>query len=144
MAIRYLLDTNVFSELARDQPNANLVRLLSTNFAYCATASLVVHELHYGLERMPYGKKRRRVHEIYSMALGEHGTDVLPYDLEAAHWHAQERARLEAVGVVGEFVDGQIAAIAATNGLILVTRNTRHFQHYKDVALENWFATHTH
>ena len=46
---------------------------------------------------------------------------ILPYDHVAAAWHGVERARLEAEGTPAPFVDGQIAAIAKRNDLILVT-----------------------
>jgi tRNA(fMet)-specific endonuclease VapC len=36
------------------------------------------------------------------------------------------------------FVDGQIAAIAAVNGLILVTANTRDFRRFRDLSIEDW------
>ncbi|OFW07357.1 MAG: hypothetical protein A3H96_05110 [Acidobacteria bacterium RIFCSPLOWO2_02_FULL_67_36] len=45
----------------------------------------------------------------------------LPYDEAAATWHGEERARLEALGPPAPFVDGQIAAIAHVQGLMLVT-----------------------
>ena len=48
---------------------------------------------------------------------------ILPYDEVAAEWHARERARLAAAGKAPPFVDGQIAAIAKANALVLVTGN---------------------
>jgi tRNA(fMet)-specific endonuclease VapC len=36
------------------------------------------------------------------------------------------------------FVDGQIAAIAKVNGLVLVTRNTSDFEKFSGLKLENW------
>jgi tRNA(fMet)-specific endonuclease VapC len=35
--------------------------------------------------------------------------------------------------------DGQIAAIAKVNGLILVTRNISDYQEFLDLRIENWF-----
>jgi tRNA(fMet)-specific endonuclease VapC len=37
-------------------------------------------------------------------------------------------------------VDGQIAAIAVVNGLVMVTRNTDDFDGYLGLQVENWFA----
>ncbi len=37
------------------------------------------------------------------------------------------------------FVDGQIAAIAKQNDLVLVTRNLRDFKMFRGLKLENWF-----
>ena len=50
------------------------------------------------------------------------------WNQRAADWHARERARLEATGTPPPLADGQIAAIAATNDLLLVTRNVEDFR----------------
>ena len=63
---------------------------------------------------------------------------ILPYDEQAAEWHANERARLASLGQMPAFVDGQIAAVAKVNGLILVTRNTPDFEIFSGLKLENW------
>jgi tRNA(fMet)-specific endonuclease VapC len=63
---------------------------------------------------------------------------VLPCDEAAAAWHARERARIEALGRPAPFVDGQIAAIAHANQLVLVTLNTEDFAGFRGIALENW------
>ncbi len=63
---------------------------------------------------------------------------ILPYDERAAEWHAKERARLSLKGRTPSFVDGQIAAIAKVNGLVLVTRNTTDFKSFSKLVIENW------
>jgi tRNA(fMet)-specific endonuclease VapC len=63
---------------------------------------------------------------------------VLPYDQAAAEWHAAERARLSAAGKTPAFVDGQIAAIAKVNDLILVTSNRSHFENFRELQVEDW------
>lgn len=63
---------------------------------------------------------------------------LLPYDAAAAAWHAAERARLEKRGRLPSFADGQIAAIAAVHGLVLVTRNGKDFRAFRDVEVERW------
>jgi tRNA(fMet)-specific endonuclease VapC len=45
-----------------------------------------------------------------------------------------------AIGIPAPMVDGQIAAIAVVNGLILVTRNTNDFDGYLGIQVENWFT----
>ena len=67
-----------------------------------------------------------------------HKNDILPYDEKAAEWHTKERPRLASLGQRSAFADGQIAAIAKVNGLILVTRNTSNFNKYSGLKLENW------
>ena len=63
---------------------------------------------------------------------------LLPYDKHAADWHAHERARLQQSGAPRPFVDGQIASIAATRGLVLVTRNVRDFTGFRELEVHNW------
>jgi tRNA(fMet)-specific endonuclease VapC len=63
---------------------------------------------------------------------------VLSYDQRAASWHAEERARLAEIGRKPPFADGQIAAVAVTNGLSLVTFNRADYAAYQDLRLEDW------
>jgi len=63
---------------------------------------------------------------------------ILPYDDMAAEWHAKERARLSSKGATPSFVDGQIAAIAGVNDLILVTRNIDDFKSFLRLKTKNW------
>ncbi len=67
------------------------------------------------------------------------GLIVLPYDQAAADWYAKERARLQRQGLTCTYADGEIAAIAVTKKLTLVTRNTQDFQNFQNLALQNWF-----
>lgn len=137
--MKYLLDTNVLSECAKTKPNASLMRMLERNLQEAATSSPVWHELEFGCRRLPRSRKR----EILEMFLHEvvrgHMV-ILPYDAKAATWHAMERQRLSAIGQTPSFVDGQIAAISATNGLVLVTRNTNDFRSFAGLETENWYA----
>jgi tRNA(fMet)-specific endonuclease VapC len=63
---------------------------------------------------------------------------ILPYDADAADWHAAERARLAFAGRVPPFVDGQIAAIAVTRGLTLVTANVADFRPFAGLTVIDW------
>ncbi|WP_322744074.1 PIN domain-containing protein [Planktothrix mougeotii] len=61
------------------------------------------------------------------------------YDLKAAQYHAQERSRLSKVGKSPAFTDNQIASIAFTNNLILVTNNVSDFKDFDGLKIENRF-----
>jgi tRNA(fMet)-specific endonuclease VapC len=65
---------------------------------------------------------------------------LLPYDSRAARWHAEERARLQAKGLTPAFVDGQIAAVAATNNLTLVTRNVSDYKRFRGLKIVSWHS----
>src|SRR5207244_934519 len=113
--------------------------LFRSNASLCAIASPALHEMLYGMLRLP-PSRRRRFFEEYIRDTLILTVVVLPYDQTAAEWHAAERARLTGLGRTPPFEDGQIAAIAATNDLILVTANTVDFQHFQGLRVEDWRA----
>ncbi len=137
--VKYLLDTNILSEPTKLAPDGSVMRKLARHRRSLATASIVWHELHYGCARLPVSKRRSHLAHYLSDVV-QVSVPILPYDEAAAAWHAQERARLAAKGVVTSHADGQIAAIAVVNELTLVTRNTRDFDCFADIKLENWFV----
>ena len=141
MTLRYLLDTSIVSAPVSKEPDAAIVRRLDERGPECAIAAPVWHELTYGCGRLPKGKRRAAL-EIYLREVVRASFPILPYDEAAATWHGEERARLEALGRPAPFVDGQIAAIAHANGLILVTTNTKDFARFKELTVENWSRRH--
>jgi tRNA(fMet)-specific endonuclease VapC len=137
MSLKYLLDTNIISELMRPAPNPRIAKKINLCKEEIATASIVVHELLYGGLRLPESKKRKAFLDyINDSALN---LPIFSYDHRAAHCHAIERARLSKIGKTLAFADGQIASIAFSNDLILVTNNVADFQYFKNLKIENWF-----
>ena len=134
---QYLLDTNLLSEPLRPVPNSRVLQKLRIHQNKIATATVVWHELLYGCYRLPESRKRRAIEEYLQTVLWT-TVPILSYDAPAARWHAMERARLEALGTKPPFVDGQIAAIAVVNNLILVTTNTKDFSSFADLEIQNW------
>ena len=137
--LRYLLDTNVLSEPSRPSPDAGVQSRLHAHRREVCAAAPIVHEMQYGLARMPDGARKRQLTRYMEQVL-RRPLAILPYDREAALWHAEERARLTARGRTPPYVDGQIAAIAATNDLTLVTRNTGDFGDFINLRVANWFG----
>ena len=137
MKLRYLLDTSVVSSPIAKTPNAKIVKSLEEHGHECAIAAPVWHELIYGCQRLPRGKRRDAL-ETYLHDVVLASFPVLAYEEAAARWHGLERARLEGLGKPALYVDGQIAAIAHVNELILVTVNVEDFVRFKDVDIENW------
>ena len=136
--ISYLLDSNILSEPARLTPNNNVLQQLANHDGEYATAAIVWHELVYGCELLAASKRKKQLQSYLEMLL-LNGLIVLPYDQLAADWYAIERARLQRQGLTCAYADGEIAAIAATQKLTLVTRNTHDFQNFQNLALQNWF-----
>lgn len=134
--LRYLLDTNVVSQPMMKTPYANIMRKLASIGDECAIAAPVWHELQFGCKRLPAGRRRDALQDYLADVVSTF--EILPYDDLAAKLHAIERVRLQELGTTMPFVDGQIAAIAQINELILVTTNVRDFVPFKALTVENW------
>ncbi len=135
--MKYLLDTNIVSEPLRPAPNPKVMARLKRHSGELAIASLVWHELWFGCMRLSASAKRAAIEHYLNDVVAVSMT-ILPYDQAAAEWHAAERARLTAIGKTLPFVDGQIMAIAQTNGLIRVTLNPKDYETFRGVKRENW------
>ena len=137
MSLRFLLDTNIVSEPLRPRPNPKVLERLRVHQSEIAIASVTWHELWFGCLRLSPSAKRTAI-EAYLNEVVAAAMPVLPYDESAAEWHAAERARLIALGKTPTFVDGQIAAIAYTNELTLVTLNVSDYRDYAELSVTNW------
>jgi tRNA(fMet)-specific endonuclease VapC len=136
---RFLLDTNVISEPLRPQPNPTVIQRLQQYQGEFAIASVTWHELLFGCYRLPTSKRRERI-EQYLKQIVQPNIPILSYDQAGAEWFALERARLVTIGKTPAYPDGQIAAIAKVNGLILVTNNISDYTNFQEIQLENWFC----
>jgi len=138
MALKYLLDTNILSEPVRKSPDASVVRHIREAADEIAIAATTWHELLFGVFKMAESQRRAAL-EQYLLETIHPEIPILPYDAQAAAWFAQERARLSNKGLPPSYPDGQIAAVAAVNDLILVTQNSADFAGFADLKMENWF-----
>jgi tRNA(fMet)-specific endonuclease VapC len=139
VATRFVLDANVISDLTKQNPNAKLIAQFKRHRTRSCTAAPVLHDLHFGVQALPEGACKNLL-RLFLEGLLRSGLDVLAYDQRAAVWHADERARLQRVGKPRPVVDGQIAAIAAVNDAVLVTRNVDDFALFNGLRLRDWFA----
>lgn len=137
----YLLDTNVISEIFRPKPNPILFKKLQDYEKLCSLSATAWNELLFGVQAMDEGKKKDY---IYSNLINEiqSNFEIIQYDNHAAWIHADIRARLKDIGNPIDFQDTQIASIAVSNCMVLVSRNIKHFEPIQKISplmLENWF-----
>lgn len=137
MSLTYLLDTNIVSEPLRPVPNQQVLERLQWHEDEIALAAIVWHELLFGAYRLSPAVRRSAIEQYLSQVVAL-TIPILPYDSQAAHWHAAERARLVSLGKTPPFADGQIAAIAKVNDLVLVTTNTADFALFQDIQVKDW------
>jgi predicted nucleic acid-binding protein len=128
---RYLLDTNIISNVTRPVPSEALVLWMAEQpDENLFISSLTVAEIRRGVLEKPAGKKR---HELESWFTGSEGPQalfagrVLPFDEAAALIWAQLMAAGTAMGRSRSALDMIIAAVAEANGCVVVTDNERDF-----------------
>ena len=138
--IRFLLDTSTISAAMWKVPDPGVLAKLGEHGGECAISAQVWHELQYGVGRLARGK-RRVILETFLREVVHPTLPILPYDERAAEWLADERVRLDKVGKQTAVVDGQIAAVAATNGIPMVTANLADFSIFKGLAVQNWLSS---
>lgn len=136
----YLLDANVVSELLRERPDRDVEQEFRTKAKRSAIAAPAFYEIAFGIAALHDGARKRALADGFAAVVG--GMRVVSFDRAAARWLADENARLRRSGRPSGILDGQIAAIAATRGYVLVTRNLRHFEAYAGLRIETWSSSH--
>ena len=123
-----ILDTNVLSELMRRAPAAPVLAWLDRQSDPLWIASITVHEIEYGIERLGDVSRRTAIRGAFDRALAEVVQPrVLVFDEEAARIAGSISAQRERDGRPIQIADSQIAAIACCNSATLVTRDVRDF-----------------
>jgi len=135
-----VLDTNVVSEPMKAQGDPAVTAWLDRQVAdtlYFTATSL--SELLVGIELLPAGKRRSGLDKaLAELVMRLFGPRILPFDQQAATVYARLVDRARAAGHAMTFADGQIAAIAHAQALVLVTVNTKDFARFEDLVVENW------
>lgn len=125
-----VLDTNVISEAMRTNPDASVARWLHAQIPIeLATTTINIAELKFGVARLPTGRRRTDLETRFD-ALMSRGllTRVFGFDAGAADAFAQLATVREGTGRPFRGFDGLIAAIAASRGLAIATRDVGGFQ----------------
>jgi tRNA(fMet)-specific endonuclease VapC len=134
--VRYLLDTNVLSEVVRKEPNRGVLQRLSEIAPRDVVTSVVcVAELRHGAARVAHGAHLWK--RIAGEILGH--VDVLPLGEAEAIRAGDLLATLEARGEPIGMEDVWIGATALEHHLTVVTRNLKHFRRIPGLVSESWW-----
>ena len=129
--MRYLLDTNIISDIAKPAPSESLLAWMSEQSDEdLFIASLTVAEIRRGILEKPAGKRRDQLETWFSGPEGPQALfagRVLPFDEKASLVWARLMAEGKAQGRSRSALDTIIAAVAQVNGCIVVTDNERDF-----------------
>ena len=122
----FLLDTNALSETTRDAPNPRVLAFLAGRVDLWIP-TIVLHELEFGIQLLPWGRRRERLRQALASIIAEHEERILPLERDAAERAAELRARAQRAGRVVDVGDALIAGIASVHALTVATRNVGDF-----------------
>jgi len=124
-----VLDTNVVSEAMKPEPHPAVRAWLNAQTAQTLyLSSVTLAELLFGIAALPAGKRRDMLTKALDGLLGLFRDRVLPFDIDAARHYAELAVRARTSGRGFPTPDGYIAAIAASRGFIVASRDTAPFQ----------------
>ncbi|MBU6436479.1 MAG: type II toxin-antitoxin system VapC family toxin [Betaproteobacteria bacterium] len=123
-----VLDTNVVSEAMRPAPHATVRAWLNAQVASTLYLSSVTLAELFGIGALPAGRRKDRLARTLDGLLALFDERVLPFDTDAARHHAALAVRARRAGHGFPTPDGYIAAIAASRGFSVATRDTAPFQ----------------
>lgn len=132
---RYLLDTNILSDLLRNPDGRVAQRVALLGETTICTSIVVACELRYGAAKKGSAKLSERV-EILLESL-----EVLSLDKESDRCYAEVRLHLEQRGRLIGPNDLLIAAHTLALDLTLVTANVEEFSRVPGLQIENWLAS---
>ena len=132
MPLRYLLDTNIISDLVRRPGGTIGARIADVGEDSICTSIVVAAELRYGAAKSASKQLSERVGVLLS------ALEILPLEPPADQRYAEIRHHLARRGTPIGPNDLLIAAHALAADLTLITANTREFERVPSLRVENW------
>lgn len=130
--MRYLLDTNIVSDLVRNPHGRITQRIRKVGEAQVCTSIIVAAELRYGAVKKTSPRLTAQLTAVLNVL------EVLPFEAPADITYGLIRAHLEQSGRPIGANDLLIAAQAVALGHVLVTDNEREFARVEGLTCENW------
>jgi tRNA(fMet)-specific endonuclease VapC len=131
---RYMLDTNVISDLIKNPKGKAAKRIARVGENNICTSIIVAAELRYGCARKGSDRLLKSVEDLLAEI------DVLPFESPADVEYGNIRSELENAGKPIGANDFLIAAHAAAVNATIVTANVDEFKRVRGLKVENWFA----
>ena len=124
-----VLDTNVVSEAMKPEPHPSVRAWLNNQAAATLyLSSVMLAELLFGIAALPAGKRKDMLAQALDGLMGLFRDRVLPFDIDAARRYADLAVMAKSRGRGFPTPDGYIAAIAASRGFIVASRDTAPYE----------------
>ena len=144
MSTGFLIDTNVLSELMRENPASQVLAWFSGQNANELQTSAITHaEIMAGIALLPAGKRKDAMALAANQIFEEDFAGrCIDFGGQAVRHYALVRAQRQLAGRPIDTADAQIAAIALATHLTLITRNTKDFEGIDNLQVVNPWLHH--
>ncbi|MBW2427843.1 MAG: PIN domain-containing protein [Deltaproteobacteria bacterium] len=131
----FIFDTDIYTNVVRKIPSEKLLdRLKKIPRRDQFTTTITIAEVYYGVMK---ASNRTRLLGLFEAVLLPRAT-ILPFSFLAAKKYGKIRSFLAKQGTLLAHADLQIATIALSMNMTLVTANLKHFQRIPQLTVENW------
>lgn len=138
-----ILDTNVISEAMKPEPDPAVLAWLDEQLAETLyLGSVTIAEMMFGVGALPKGKRKERLAAAVEGVTDLFEGRILPFDLDAARRYADLAVAARAAGRGFPTPDGYIAAIAASRGFAVATRDASAFAAAGLEVINPWTGLH--
>ncbi len=135
MKSRYLLDTNILSDLVKYPQGRVAYKIQQVDEKAVCTSVVVVVELRFRTAKLDSEKLTNQVEAILR------AMEVLPFEKPEDQQYAQHRLNSKKTGMLIRPNDLWIVAQSLTVNCVIVTANVREFKRVSGLRIENWLAT---
>ncbi|MDA8337531.1 MAG: type II toxin-antitoxin system VapC family toxin [Peptococcaceae bacterium] len=138
--MKYLLDTNVLSELIKKEPNSGVIRWINECDESTLFLSVItLGELKKGIAKLNDESRAERLHKWVSQDLIKRFDGrILPIDFDAAFTWGKIQGVSEKGGIKLPVLDSLIAATAISNNLTVATRNVHDMERCQASVFNPW------
>lgn len=132
-----LIDTNVWSELAKPKPEQRVLDFIGENSRFCFLSTIVLSEIEFGIAKAT-DPARRRLLRWFDAIHARCGDRILEPDQATAAIWGKLKALLESRGEIIADMDLLIASQAIAAGMPLATRNVSHMERTGAIIMNPW------
>lgn len=134
-----VLDTNVVSAAMKPEPHPAVMAWLNAQAAPTLyLSSVTLAELLFGIAALPAGRRKDLLSQALEGLLRLFRDRVLPFDTDAARHYAELAVTARAGGRGFPTPDGYIAAIAASRGFMVASRDTAPYEAARVSVINPW------
>ena len=121
------VDTNVWSELIRPEPDPHVVRWEASNAHLLWLSTIVLAEFRARAALLPAGRRQREIAEMIERVIEAYSDRLLPFDDRCSREYGPVLLRARDEGAPIAAADAMIAATARAHGMSIATRDRNDF-----------------